>query len=60
LERDITWLAQPPDKGHPRNIAWLVQSPPGDVSDIAVDAIKVDTSSAEAARVLVEMLLEGG
>jgi hypothetical protein len=65
LERDITWLAQPPDKGYPQDIAWLVQPPldggnPGDVSDIAVDAIKVDASSAEAARVLIELLLQGG
>lgn len=44
LERDIAWLSQS-----------LGGEDPGDVS-----GIEVGTSSAEAARVLVEMLLEGG
>jgi hypothetical protein len=44
LERDIAWLAQS-----------LGGKDPGDVSDV-----EVDTSSAEAARVLVELLLKDG
>jgi hypothetical protein len=44
LERDIVWLAQS-----------LGGEDPGDVS-----GVEVDTSSAEAARVLIELLLEGG
>jgi hypothetical protein len=43
LERDIAWLAQS-----------LGGKDPGDVSDV-----EVDTSSAEAARVLIELLLKG-
>jgi hypothetical protein len=44
LERDIAWLAQS-----------LGDEDPGDVSDI-----EVGTSSAEAARVLIDLLLKGG
>lgn len=60
LERDITWLAQPPDKRHPRDIAWLVQPPQDGGNPANVNDIEVDASSAEAARVLVELLLQDG
>jgi hypothetical protein len=42
-----------------RNIAWLAQFQAGE-STGWVNDVEVDASSAEAARVLVEMLLEGG
>ena len=42
-----------------RNIAWLVQFQAGESTGLVHD-VQVDTPSAEAARVLVEMLLEGG
>jgi hypothetical protein len=42
-----------------RNIAWLAQFQAGENTGW-VDDIEVDTSSAEAARVLIDLLLEGG
>jgi hypothetical protein len=42
-----------------RNIAWLAQFQAGE-STGWVNDVEVDTSSAEAARVLVQLLLEGG
>jgi hypothetical protein len=42
-----------------RNIAWLAQFQAGESTGLVND-VKVDTSSVEAARVLVELLMEGG
>jgi hypothetical protein len=42
-----------------RNIAWLAQFQAGE-STGWVNDVEVDTSSAEAARVLAQLLLEGG
>jgi hypothetical protein len=39
-----------------RNIAWLAQFQAGESTGLAND-VEVDTSSAEAARVLIELLL---